>query len=176
LLKIPINSKKIILVTFHPITIDSKSTKIEISALLDALEMFKNYFLIIFTMPNNDNGHQYIVNRINLFCKNNSNSYFFESLGQEKYFSLIKICNLVIGNSSSLLYEVPTFKKVSINIGIRQEGRLQGNSVVNVPAKKDLIYKSLKKYIGLKINNIYNPYQRFSSIKKVVKIINNIIL
>jgi UDP-hydrolysing UDP-N-acetyl-D-glucosamine 2-epimerase len=172
-LNIPFSKKKVILVTFHPVTINTWSTKIELNALLDALSKFKDLFLIIFTMPNNDVGHKYIIDRINLFCKNNSDCYFFDSLGQKKYFSLIKISNLVIGNSSSLLYEVPAFKKISINVGIRQKNRLFGNSVINVQAKKDLIYKAIKKYIIYK-KNVYNPFKKSSSIKKALTIIKNI--
>jgi UDP-hydrolysing UDP-N-acetyl-D-glucosamine 2-epimerase len=172
-LNIPLSKKKIILVTFHPVTIDSSSTKIELDALLEALNKFKDLFLLIFTMPNNDTGHKYIINRINLFCKNNSNCFFFDSLGQKKYFSLIKISNLVVGNSSSLLYEVPAFEKMSINVGIRQKNRLFGNSVINVQAKKDLIYKAIKKYIIYK-KMVYNPFKKSSSIKNALTIIKNI--
>lgn len=172
-LNIPFSKKKIILVTFHPVTINSWSTKIELKALLDALNKLKDLFLIIFTMPNNDVGHKYIIDRINLFCKNNSDCYFFDSLGQKKYFSLIKASNLIIGNSSSLLYEVPAFEKISINVGIRQKNRLFGNSVINVQAKKDLIYKAIKKYVIYK-KKVYNPFKKSSSIKKALTIIKNI--
>jgi GDP/UDP-N,N'-diacetylbacillosamine 2-epimerase (hydrolysing) len=173
-LSIPFTKKKIILVTFHPITTDSNSTKFELDALLEALNKFKDLYLIIFTKPNNDAGNKYIISKINLFCKNNSSCYFFDSLGQKNYFSLIKISNLIIGNSSSLLYEVPEFKKISINVGIRQEGRLCGKSVINVPGNKFLIYKTIKKYIDYKKINVYNPFKKYSPIKKALKILKNI--
>ena len=38
------------------------------------------------------------------------------------YHSLIKLCDAVIGNSSSGMAEVPYFKKPTINIGNRQDG------------------------------------------------------
>ena len=72
----------------------------------------------------------------------NINSYFFNSLGQLNYFSLLKICDGVIGNSSSGLLEVPFFKKATINIGKRQMGRLKAKSVIDCHPKEELISKS----------------------------------
>ena len=40
-----------------------------------------------------------------------NNAYVFKSLGNVKYFSLLKYTNLLIGNSSSGLIEFPFFKK-----------------------------------------------------------------
>ena len=67
---------------------------------------------------------------MNLFIKkfiarsSNKNFYFKESLGSDRYFSLLKVANFVIGNSSSGILEVPYFKIPTINLGYRQKGRI----------------------------------------------------
>ena len=45
------------------------------------------------------------------------------------YHSLIKNVDLVIGNSSSGILEVPSLKTPTLNIGNRQKGRLFSRSV-----------------------------------------------
>ena len=56
---------------------------------------------------------------------------FIDSLGFKRYLSGVKHCAMVIGNSSSGIIEVPYFEVPTINIGNRQEGRMQTNSILN---------------------------------------------
>ena len=48
------------------------------------------------------------------------------------YFSIIKEVDAVIGNSSSGISEVPSLKKPTINIGLRQEGRIKAKSIIDL--------------------------------------------
>jgi GDP/UDP-N,N'-diacetylbacillosamine 2-epimerase (hydrolysing) len=81
----------------------------------------------------------------------------------------------IIGNSSSGLLEVPTFKKATINIGIRQKGRIKSNSVIDCPIKKEFIIKSINKIYSNKfiksLKRCKNPYGSGGACKKIVKII-----
>ena len=65
-------------------------------------------------------------------------------MGSINYYSTIKFVDAVVGNSSSGLLEVPSLKKITLNIGIRQKDRLKALSVIDLPAKKNRIYTSLK--------------------------------
>ena len=76
--------------------------------------------------------------------KKNPNASFHESLGRKKYYSLLKICDLVIGNSSSGIIEVPYFKKPTINIGDRQNGRLKSSSIIDCKTSKKSLQDSIK--------------------------------
>ena len=100
------------------------------SELLDALSDLKDTCLI-FTMPNADTDSRVIFELIEGFVSKNKNAYVFISLGQLRYLSCIAQVDAVVGNSSSGLAEVPTFKKATINIGDRQKGRIQSNSVIS---------------------------------------------
>ena len=101
--------------------------------------------LIIFTMPGADLGNYIINKEIKKFVKTNKDSFFYKSLGQKNYFSLLGQVDAIIGNSSSGILEMPYFQKATINLGTRQLGRLSSKSIINVGIKKKEIEKSLKK-------------------------------
>ena len=178
ILKINLNLKTIVF-TYHPVTTNQKKTKKEIDTLLSSLSSLKN-INIIFTKPNIDRGHQYIIDKIKLFCnKDRTRFKLYDSLGYRLYFSLIKNSKIVLGNSSSILYEVPYFKKYSINYGDRQKGRYSGKTVINSDASSSNLQKLIKKYLNKQNpKKIFNPYfvdnstkKSFDELKKLFKII-----
>ena len=87
----------------------------------------------------------------------------------ELYHSLVSNVDFNIGNSSSLLYEVPFFKKYSFNIGLRQKGRLAGKSVINIKGDCNEIYNMIKKYNKKKLRKkIKNPYFKKNSTNRTI--------
>jgi GDP/UDP-N,N'-diacetylbacillosamine 2-epimerase (hydrolysing) len=167
---------KTILFTYHPITTNQKLTIKEIDTALKSLKKLKG-INIIFTAPNNDKGHDYIIKKIKEFCKKDTRKFkFFNSLGRQLYFSLIKHCKIVCGNSSSLLYEIPYFKKYSLNIGERQKNRVSSNTVINVKPILKNIDSSFHKYLKIKEpTNVINPFYVVNSTEKILKTVYKII-
>ena len=163
---------KTILFTYHPVTINSKTTVSEINNCLKVLKDFEK-INIIFTKTNNDRGHDHIIKKINKFCKKDPSRYkHYNSLGNQMYFSIIKYSTFVAGNSSSLFYEVPYFNKYSLNIGLRQKGRLGGNSVINCKSDYKNLKKIFSKYLrNSKINKAINPYRIKNSTKRTIKLV-----
>ena len=95
-------------------------------------------------MPNADIGYKFILNKIKEFTKNRKNAFLFKSLGHQKYFSLCKFIDFYIGNSSSGIIELASFKKPSINVGTRQSGRMKPKNVIDCDYKKENILKKYK--------------------------------
>lgn len=166
--------KKNLIITFHPVTLEKHETSKQIDELLKALLSLKNTGLI-FTMPNADTDNSIIFKKIKFFCKKVKNAKYFKSLGQIRYLSCIQYADGVVGNSSSGLLEVPSFKKGTINIGDRQRGRLQASSVINCKPKYILIKRALKylfsKTFQNKLKKVKNPYGNGNSSKTVVGIL-----
>ena len=108
-------NKKNLLINFHPETLSSFSSKKQFKEILSSLSSLKDTNLI-FTMPNSDWDGRIIFRMIKKFVKKNKNAFSFISLGQLRFFSCLKYIDGMIGNSSSGLLELPTFKKVTINI------------------------------------------------------------
>ena len=166
--------KKIIIVTYHPETLKKKSSLLNLKNLFTALKTLRDT-TIIFTMPNFDIESIVIYNLISNFISTRKNCYLFKSLGQKKYFSCLKYSDFMIGNSSSGLLEMPSFKKFSINIGERQSGRIKAKSVIDCrPKSKDIIKAinfSLNPSNKKKIKNVVNPYGTGGASKKIIKIL-----
>ena len=99
-------------------------------------------------------------------------------MGQKLYFSTLKFIDLVIGNSSSGIIEVPSFNIPSINLGKRQLGRISPNSVIHCKFDKKEFERKLKislsKNFTKKINKMKNPYFRKNTIKNMIKIMKRI--
>lgn len=167
-------AQKNLLVTFHPSTLNNESNIKNIKELLLSLGSLKKTNLF-FTLPNADPESRMVIEEINKFCERNSNAKAYASMGQLLYFSCLKYVDAVIGNSSSAIIEVPSFKKPSINIGDRQLGRIQAKSIVNCLAEKTSINSAIhliySKDFQSTLKNLKNPYDNGDTSKKILKII-----
>ena len=170
---------KSLLITFHPVTLDIESSELQFKELLEALSNFKDTTLI-FTMPNADNGGRKLINMVEEFVIENKNARAFISLGQLLYFSCISNMDGVVGNSSSGIIEVPSFKKATINIGDRQLGRLQADSIINCkPLKRDILNAIEKLYstsFQTLLDRVTNPYSGTGVNEKIVEVLGAISL
>ena len=132
----------------------------------------------IFTSSNFDLGGFKINNLIKRACKKNLNFFYIPSFGQKNLFSLYKNLNGVIGNSSSGILEVPSFNIPTLNIGLRQEGRLCSRSIINSNGSYTDLNKKLYKILSINLKNkkITNIYQKKNTLKnifnKIKKIVN----
>ncbi len=131
-------NKKNILITFHPVTLENNTSKKQFQELLNAIGELEDTH-IIFTKTNSDLNGKVINKMINKYTiANPETSIGFASLGQLRYLSALQFVDVVIGNSSSGLMEVPSFKVGTINIGNRQKGRMRGSSVIDCLPKKKI--------------------------------------
>ena len=108
----------------------------------------------------------------------NLNCRAYTSLGHLRYLSCLKYVDLVVGNSSSGLAEVPTFKTPTINVGDRQKGRLRAKSVIDcLPISQNIsfaIQKALSNEFQDTLHHCSNPYGEGGSSEKVVRLIESI--
>lgn len=166
-----------LLITFHPVTLENKTSENQMRELLVALSKLQNTTLI-FTMPNADNGGIALIRMVREFVQQNDNAHSFISLGQQRYLSCISQVDGVVGNSSSGLTEVPSFKKGTINIGARQAGRLQASSVINCLPEESEISEALKTLFSSEfvssLQNTENPYGEGGASCKVVDVLRDV--
>lgn len=131
------------LLTYHPVSLEfSTSVMDQLENIFSAIRSF-NIQLVI-TSPNADENRETIVEYLLKMVKENSNYYFFNSLGEYDYSNLIPYCDFVIGNSSSGITYVPYFKVPTINIGNRQKGRIRHDSIVDTDYSVNNIRKAIK--------------------------------
>ncbi|WP_370390799.1 UDP-N-acetylglucosamine 2-epimerase [uncultured Winogradskyella sp.] len=136
------------LITYHPETIGTAAPEQQFQTLLDALETQPDLKLI-FTYANSDKGGRMINQRIEAYVKANAQrAMAIPSLGQLRYLSALQHVDVVLGNSSSGIIEVPYFNIPTINIGNRQKGRVMPESVLSVPCETRNITKSLEQALS----------------------------
>ena len=161
-----------LLITFHPVTLEQSTSTHQMKELLTALGKLDNVGLI-FTMPNADTDGRILFQQINSFCESHPMAHAYTSLGQLRYLSCIKHVDGVIGNSSSGLLEVPTFRKGTVNIGDRQRGRLCAESVINCPPNQKSIAESIAQLFSPSflelLPKVKNPYGDGGASAAVVK-------
>lgn len=157
-------TNKCFLCTYHPVTLSNISSETQVLNLLEVLDGYKDYH-IIFTYSNSDTNSQIIIKCIQKYVDNNSDRcMFIPSLGQRRYFSVLKFVHAVLGNSSSGIIEVPSFGIPTLNIGDRQKGRIAADSVINCGYSVEEINKGLEKVVAFSnsfaLLNISNPYYK----------------
>ena len=168
--------KKNILVTFHPVTLENFTSKVQFQELLNSIDELKNT-RIIFTKANSDTDSRVINSMIETYTSVNDNSIAFTSMGQLNYLSALQFVDAVVGNSSSGLLEAPSFNIATIDIGDRQQGRIKADSVIScLPTQEGIGSAFDKAYSeGFQniVNNTKNPYGNGGASKAVVDIIKN---
>jgi GDP/UDP-N,N'-diacetylbacillosamine 2-epimerase (hydrolysing) len=92
-----------------------------------------------------------------------------------RYLSALKYSSMVIGNSSSGLLEAPSFGIPTINIGNRQKGRIQAESVINCQPRTLEIMRAIQeansKEVKERAKKIINPYGDGNTSSKIVEVI-----
>lgn len=140
------NDKPFILITYHP---ETNGQTDGIYPLLAALEHYSE-FNFIFTKANADNGGRLINELIESFALEHNNAYLFDSLGQLNYLSAVKHAEVVVGNSSSGLIEVPYLSTPTVNCGDRQAGRESPATIFHAKLEKCSIQCQIEKALNFK--------------------------
>ncbi len=166
--------EKNLLITFHPVTLDSKPSTDQFSELLKACDSLDAQVGLIFTRPNADPEGRMIIKLIDDFVATRTHTKVYTSMGQHYYLSTIAQVDAVVGNSSSGLYEVPSFKKPTVNIGERQKGRIQASSVINCKPEATSIAQSIKEAFSKDCSDAINPYGDGNVSSKIVAVLKEI--
>lgn len=165
-----------LLITFNPVTLEHSTSAHQMGQLLAALDELEDTHLI-FTMPNADTDGRVMIRMVEEFCAMRTHAKAFTSLGQLRYFSCIQHCDGVVGNSSSGLAAVPSFKKGTVNIGDRQKGRLRGGSVIDCDPSKVSILSSLMKLSSksfqAKLLDAQSPYESLNPVETILSLLSS---
>lgn len=128
--------------TYHPVTLGTGCVDEQIRNLVMAVERYPDIQFIV-TKSNADQGGARINALLEEAGSRTRNMHVFASLGARRYLSLVKYAEFVLGNSSSGIIEVPAFKVPTVNIGDRQRGRLQSESIINCGESTDAICEAI---------------------------------
>lgn len=163
-----------ILVTFHPETINPEINKLNVEKLADALLNLTNYQVLI-TLPNADQ-ESYTIRKklLQLPSLSNNRILCFENLGSQAYFTIMKYCSFLLGNTSSGIIEAASFGKWVINLGSRQSGRKQSKNVFNVQFDENLIVETVSIIENTSAFSGENIYYKGNAAENICSILRNL--
>jgi len=170
--------ERFLLVTFHPVTLGSNPSSEEMAELLAALTCLPKDVRILFTMPNADAGGRLLAQQIRKFVDDYPDrAAAFASLGHLRYLSAMKHCLAVVGNSSSSLIEAPSLGVGIVNIGDRQKGRIQAESVINCTPDRSEIAQAFARALSPEYQGaaaaVVNPYGKAGASKRIADVVAN---
>lgn len=164
-----------IMITYHPVTLETFTAEEQFAAILAVIDKYKDSS-VIFTKANADTDGRVINHMIDDYVmKNNNRCRAYASLGQAGYLSTLQYVDVVLGNSSSGLIEVPSFHIPTVNVGDRQRGRVCARSVIHCGNSEEEIENALKLALSeefrSKLIDIDNPYEGKETSERIVKTI-----
>lgn len=165
-------------VSFHPETLSVHTPEEQFAILLEAIDELEDS-LFIFTRSNADTGGRMINKLIDEYVGNNKGkAVCFPSLGTQRFLSVVKECDAIVGNSSSGILEAPALHTATINIGDRQKGRIQASSTLNCSVDKTEILNcfSTLKTEGFKniVAHTKNPYDNGGASQCIIDVLKQI--
>ena len=153
-------ARRNLLITFHPVTLEPGESERQFAALLAALDGLDDSDTALwFTRPNADTGGRALSASLDAWAGPRADfAHVHASLGQLRYLSLMAQADAVVGNSSSGLYEAPSFHVPTVNIGDRQRGRLATASVIDCAPEQAAIAQAIQRALVLDCSQVVNPY------------------
>lgn len=168
--------EKFLLACQHPVTTEVHQTTEQIETTLAALR--ETNIKTVFTYPNNDAGSEFIIQALEKH-KNESWIQLVKNLGSRKFLSLLRRCLALVGNSSSGIWEAPTFHIPVVNIGTRQFRRFRAGNVLDVPHNKEKIKTAIVQCVEdrnflLQLQKLNSPYGDGNSSEKILTLLKSL--
>jgi len=164
-------SRPTLLVTFHPATLGGAAASSELDELLAALDLVGSGMTIAVTLPNADNEGRSLRRALEAFAAGHPNVRTFAALGSRLYLNLMRCADVVVGNSSSGLYEAPSLGTPTVDIGDRQQGRLKASSVISCAPERKAIAEAIRAAMARGKALTENPYGAGDSSRRIVEIL-----
>jgi UDP-hydrolysing UDP-N-acetyl-D-glucosamine 2-epimerase len=164
-----------LLVTFHPVTLESGTSEHQFRELLAALGDLDADITFWLTRPNADTGGRALAAALDAWAETRQGrAHIYSSLGQLRYLSLMSQVDAVVGNSSSGLYEAPSFGVATVDIGNRQRGRLAATSVLRCEPERRAIGETIRRALSTERNSVVNPYGDGRAAERIVSVLRSL--
>jgi UDP-N-acetylglucosamine 2-epimerase (non-hydrolysing)/GDP/UDP-N,N'-diacetylbacillosamine 2-epimerase (hydrolysing) len=165
---------RILLVSFHSNTLSDIGP--ELDALATALRARPAGTAMVLIGPNADAGNDMIRAEWQSLAGTQLDVVYHEDLPAQVYLSLMRWCDVMVGNSSAGLIEAPLFKLPFVNIGDRQRGRPQCSPIVNCEPVAGQIIECIERCldVGKPKHPSMNLYGDGHAAERIAKIIGGI--
>jgi len=166
----------ILLLLQHSVTWQVEDAESQIRQTMEAINQLGYQTIAVY--PCSDPGYETIINAL-LEYKDKPYFQIYKNIVFQDFWGLMNVAGAFVGNSSAGIMETASFRIPCINIGIRQEGRLRADNVIDVDHDKDQIINAIQtalfdKDFKLKIQNCVSPYGDGKASERIVSILKNL--
>jgi len=170
--------ERCLLITYHPVTLETATAEKQFQNLLDAIDNMKD-IKVIFTKANADPDGRIINRMIDQYVETASEkAVAFTSMGQLRYLSAMKYAAAVVGNSSSGILEAPSFKVPTVNVGDRQKGRTRAANVIDcgtgTSEVKTALNRALSDDFRHSLSTMQNPFEQKDVAGSIARIMSSV--
>jgi UDP-hydrolysing UDP-N-acetyl-D-glucosamine 2-epimerase len=168
----------LILLVHHPNTEEYEDVEMQIKEILNAIKSLKIQTIAIYS--NADAGGRIINKTLEDYSKELNFLKVFPHIERRDFIGLMNACDVMVGNSSAGIVELPSFKKPFVCIGLRQKDRLRAGNVVDVGYNKEEIAEGINRVLSdkdfrEKLKTTKNPYGVGKASARILKIISEIL-
>jgi len=160
-----------LLVTYHPETLGAVPVEEQIAEMLAALDLVGRP--VIFTGTNADAGGRRVLRAIDAHVEARPDCVRVQHLSTAGYFSAMRHCAAMVGNSSSGIIEAASFELPVVNVGGRQEGRARGINVIDVGPGREAIASGIRRatdpQFAASLRGMSNPYGDGRASERIVR-------
>jgi len=171
--------RELILCTFHPLTLGSEDFRSQFENMLQFLSTCAE--MPIITYPNIDPGFDDLIHMLERFCEHRQDALVKKSFTRRGYYSMLSHAKLMVGNSSSGIWEAPSFKLACINVGSRQGGRKRSCNVVDIDGESLTQFLDARAFIDsggfqASLALCTNPYGQGQAAQQTIDLIKSTVI
>jgi UDP-N-acetylglucosamine 2-epimerase (non-hydrolysing)/GDP/UDP-N,N'-diacetylbacillosamine 2-epimerase (hydrolysing) len=161
------------IVAQHPVTTEVDAAAAQMRETLEAVR--ETDMQAVCTYPNADAGGREMQKVLESY-RGQSQFRIESNLGARNFLSLLRIASVIVGNSSSGIFEAPSFKLAAVNIGTRQHGRTRAVNVIDVGHDREAIAAAIHRAVSdasflAGLEHCVNPYGDGHTAPRVIDIL-----
>lgn len=168
--------KPILILIQHSVTWQVEQTERQIGATLEALDRLGHQTVAVY--PCSDPGYETIIRALSKFAERPF-VRLHKNLEFADFWGLMNIAGALVGNSSAGIMETASFRIPAVNLGIRQEGRLRADNVLDADHDPEQIVRALRTALydrdfKERVKNCSSPYGDGHAAEKIVRVLNDV--
>ena len=164
-------SRGYIMVMYHPVVTELKDNVSNIQKLIKVIHGLG--IQVLWFWPNADVGSEEISHQLRIFNDQvgEHKIRFLRDIPPEKFISLLKNAQCLVGNSSAGIKECSQLGIPVVNVGSRQSGRLRAENVLDVSHNEDSVRKAIQVQLKHGRYSSSNLYKVSNTSKKIAEVI-----
>jgi UDP-N-acetylglucosamine 2-epimerase (non-hydrolysing)/GDP/UDP-N,N'-diacetylbacillosamine 2-epimerase (hydrolysing) len=133
--------KPVAVVAQHPVTTEAAEAGAQMTETMEAV--VSSGMQAVCTYPNSDAGGREMTRVLETY-RGHPAIRIEANLGARRFLSLLRMASVLVGNSSSGIFEAPSFKLATVNIGTRQHGRTRATNVIDTAHDRKAILQAMQ--------------------------------